>query len=147
MRTIATVGGLGNIPVAPGTIGSAVGLGVVWILSGSFLTQVVGIGMAVVLSLWSAGPTAQAMGKEDPASIIIDEVAGMMVGAAFLPVAGSIYGAAFLLFRFFDVFKPPPIRQIQRLPGSWGILMDDLLAGLAANLCVRGLMALHFLPL
>lgn len=146
MRTIATVGGLGFIPVAPGTIGSAVGLGIIWILSASPVYQVVGILVVVALTLWSAGPTAKAMGDSDPHSIIIDEVAGMMVAAAFLPVSASVYGAAFLLFRFFDVVKPTPIYQLQRLPGSWGILLDDLLAGVFSNGVVCWLFRSGYLP-
>ena len=140
MRTIATVGGLGRSPVAPGTLGSAVGLGIAWILSGNPLQQFIGCFAAIVLALWSSGPTARAMGEADPKSVIIDEVAGMMVAVAALPAAWPVYLIGFLLFRFLDVVKPPPLRQMQNLPGSWGIVLDDLGAGLAANLILRAIL-------
>ncbi len=137
MKTIATVGGLGYSPIAPGTLGSAVGLGIAFVLSGNLFQQIVGALVAMVLALWSAGPTARAMGQPDPKPIIIDEVAGMMITLISLPVSKRVYLGGFLLFRFLDIVKPPPLRQLQRLPGSWGILLDDLGAGLAANLILR----------
>jgi len=139
VRTIATVGGIGYLPFVPGTAGSAVGLGIAWILCASPLQQIIGCLVVIGLALWSAGPTARAMGQTDPRSIVIDEVAGMMVAVATLPVGGPLYLAGFLIFRFLDVAKPPPIRQLERLPGSWGILLDDLLAGLMTNLILRAL--------
>ncbi|MBI3615846.1 MAG: phosphatidylglycerophosphatase A [Candidatus Omnitrophica bacterium] len=137
MKTIATVGGLGNSPVAPGTLGSAVGLVIAWVLSGSMLYQSIGCLAVIVLALWSSGPTARSMNDPDPQSVIIDEVAGMMVAVVALPATWPVYGIGFLLFRLLDILKPPPIKQIQRLPGSWGIVLDDLAAGLAANLILR----------
>ncbi len=137
MRTIATVGGIGYIPYVPGTAASVVGLGIAWILSGSPFQQVAGCIVAIVLALWSAGPVARAMGKTDPHQIVIDEVAGMMVGAALLPVQWKIYLAAFILFRLLDVLKPFPLRQLEKLPGSWGILLDDLAAGVLTNLILQ----------
>ena len=137
MRTIATVGGLGHSPITPGTLGSAVGLGISWLLGVHPLYQVGGCLIAAVLGFWSSGPTAKALGKEDPSCVIIDEVAGMMIALAALPLTWPVYLGAFLLFRFLDVVKPGPINAIQRLPGSWGIMLDDLLAGLAANLLIR----------
>ena len=140
MKTIATVGGLGFCPIAPGTVGSAVGLGIAWILSGSGMQQAIGCLVAIGLALWSAGPTAKAMGDADPRPVIIDEVAGMMVALAALPVRWPVYLAAFVLFRFLDVVKPPPIRRIESLPGSVGIVGDDLVAGLVTNVMVRVLL-------
>ena len=137
MKTIATVGGLGRSPIGAGTLGSLVGLGVSLILSGNPTHQWVGCLVATGLGFWSAGPTARAMGKNDPGSIIIDEVAGMMISLVALPVTWPVYLAGFLLFRFLDIFKPFPLKRVERLPGSWGIMLDDLLAGLITNLIVR----------
>lgn len=142
MRTIATVGGLGYSPIAPGTLGSAVGLGIMGLLSGDPLHQLLGSLVAVCLALWSAGPTAKAMGKADPPQIVIDEVAGIMVALTALPVTVRVYGLSFLLFRFLDIVKPPPIRQLQRLPGSWGIVLDDLGAGIGTHLLLRAILPL-----
>ena len=137
MRTIATVGGLGRSPVAPGTLGSLAGLALIWILRESAGWQAAGCGVAIGLALWSAGPTARAMGQPDPRAVVIDELAGMMVALAWLPAQGGIYLAGFALFRLLDIVKPFPIGWLQRLPGSLGIVLDDLAAGLAANLALR----------
>ena len=137
MKTIATVGPVGHIPRVPGTAGSLVGLLVAWILSGSSIHQLAGCLVAIGLALWSAGPTAKKIGSSDPPQIVIDEVAGMMVALVALPVSFKVYVAGFLLFRFFDVVKPFPIRKAQELPGSLGIVLDDLLAGLFSHLVLR----------
>lgn len=137
MKTIATLGPIGSIPKIPGTAGSLVGLGIIFLLKENPLWQVVGCFAAAALALWSAGPTAKKIGSSDPQQIVIDEVAGMMVALAALPATWKVYLAGLLLFRFFDIVKPPPIRQLQRLPGSLGIVLDDLLAGLFTHLSLR----------
>ena len=141
MKSIATVGGLGYFPVASGTLGSAVGVGRLWILSGNPTQQIVGTLAAITLGLWSAGPAARAMKDPDPHPIIIDEVAGMMLALLLLPVRWPVYLAGFLLFRLLDIWKPGPIGWVERLPGSWGIMLDDLLAGLSVNLLLRLVLA------
>ena len=142
MRTIATVFGIGRSSIAPGTLGSAVGLGISAILAVEPIWQIAGCLTAVALALWSAGPVARAMKQADPSCIVIDELAGMMVAAALLPVTWKVYLFAFALFRLLDILKPLPLRQIQRLPGSWGIVLDDFLAGFLTNLALR--LALRF---
>ncbi len=137
MKLIATVGGVGYFPLLPGTAGSVVGLALSWLLRGDPAHQAIGAAAVAGLGLWCAGPAARAMGKTDPGPIVIDEVAGMMVALAALPVTWELYLIGFVLFRFLDVLKPPPLRQLERLPGSWGIMLDDLAAGLAANLILR----------
>jgi len=137
MRTIATIGGLGFLPVAPGTAGSVVGVFLAWILSGSAPAQGIGCLAAIGLGLWSAGPVSKVLGDPDPSPVIIDEVAGMMVGLFALPVTWKMYLGSFLLFRFLDVFKPFGLRRLEDLPGSWGIMSDDLGAGLATNLILH----------
>ncbi len=90
-----------------------------------------------VLTIWAvhaAGHAARVLRGSDPSSVVIDEAAGMALTLVVLPVTPSLpqLGAAFLLFRFFDVLKPPPLRRLERLPGGWGIVADDLGAGLYA---------------
>lgn len=137
MKTIATVFGIGYAPRIPGTLGSLAGLGISWLLREDWRYQAAALLVTIVLALWSAGPTAKKMGQEDPSCIVIDEVAGMLVSVLGVAFSAKSYLAGFLLFRFFDIVKPPPIRQIQRLPGSFGILADDLLAGLAVRLVLH----------
>jgi phosphatidylglycerophosphatase A len=142
MRTIATLGPIGFSPKGPGTLASLVGLVIMWLLSPHVAWQAAGCLIATLLGFWSAGPTSRALGGSDHQAVVIDEVAGMMVALAALPATWKIYLAGLLLFRFFDIVKPPPIRQLQRLPGSLGIVLDDLLAGLATQLSLRALFLL-----
>lgn len=136
-KTIATVGGVGFLPKLPGTAGSAVGLGLVWLLSADPLWQGAGTAATVALGFWSAGPTARRMGRPDPQAVVIDEVAGMMLALCFLPVTWPVYLAGFALFRFLDILKPFGLRRLERLPGSAGIMLDDLAAGLITHLLLR----------
>ena len=132
-RTIATVGGIGRVPRLPGTLASLVGAGISWLLSPSPAAQIAGCAAAVALSFWSARPTAVALGAKDPPSIVIDEVAGMMIALLLFPANWRVYLAGFSIFRFLDIFKPLGLRRLERFPGSVGIMLDDLAAGLLTN--------------
>lgn len=138
---LATGFGLGRLPVAPATWASAA-VALLLVPEAVRAPFVLGIALLVVvpLAIWASGEAERELGH-DAHPIVIDEVAGMLV--AVLGVshgAGSpalFLVAAFLLFRFFDIVKPYPIRQIQKLPGGWGVVADDLLAGVATNLVLR----------
>ncbi|MFQ5846388.1 MAG: phosphatidylglycerophosphatase A [Candidatus Methylomirabilales bacterium] len=133
---VATGAYVGYLPPAPGTVGSLLGLALVWPLGGGTAQVVVTlalIGAGIVV----AGRAARIMGAPDPPAIIIDEVAGIAVATALLPPRLVVWGVAFVLFRLFDITKPFPVRQVERLPGGFGIVGDDLIAGLCANLVVR----------
>ena len=136
---IATCGYVGYVPVAPGTAGSIAGLvlyGAAGLLGG---TQVeIGV-LAVVLAVgvWSSAASERHLGETDPGVIVIDEVAGMLITLlALQPTWGGVL-AGFLAFRFFDVVKPFPARWAERLPGGWGVMADDVIAGLYAHLVLR----------
>ncbi|MEW6325463.1 MAG: phosphatidylglycerophosphatase A [Nitrospirota bacterium] len=137
---IATVGGIGRVPIAPGTAGSAAGLALAWLLYSAWGAWAV---MMVILPLTALGVAASSAltaggGDKDPSIIVIDEVCGMLVAVAGLSFTGLTALGAFVLFRLFDIVKPFPLSWIERrLPGGWGVMGDDLAAGLAANLCVR----------
>ena len=137
VRAIATVFGIGNIPLIPGTVGSAVGLGLAWVVALDPASYLIATVAVITLGFLSCGRAAKALGKKDPGEIIIDEVAGMMVTVLFLPATWFVYLAGFILFRLWDIAKPTPIRQLERLPGSAGIMLDDIAAGIAANLLLR----------
>ena len=89
----------------------------------------------LALGIWVAGEAEQLFGDKDAAPIVIDEIAGMLLTYCAVPVAVLPLVVGFLSFRFFDICKPLP--QLERLPGGWGIMLDDLLAGLLAQVCVR----------
>jgi len=136
VMTIATGGYVGTLSRAPGTLGSLLGLALLWPLGAGIaqaLATVFLIGAGIVI----AGRAARIMGVQDPPAIIIDEVAGIAVATALLPSRLLERTVAFVLFRLFDVTKPFPARQAERLVGGLGIVGDDLVAGVYANLVVQ----------
>ncbi|HXB42403.1 MAG TPA: phosphatidylglycerophosphatase A [Puia sp.] len=98
----------------------------------------------VVIGIWSAGKVEAAWGK-DSSKIVIDEAAGMCVSLLFLPLHLKYIVTAFVLFRFFDIAKPLFIRRSERLPRGWGVMADDLLAGIYTNLVVQGVILTNLL--
>jgi phosphatidylglycerophosphatase A len=148
---LATAGGLGLLKPAPGTWGSLPPVAVAVALTPLGWPAVL-IGLAVLFVASSiaciglAGWYEKHFGRADPGQVVCDEVAGMSLCLLLLPWHDPDWrdalvqaGLAFLLFRLFDIFKPPPIDQSQRLPGGWGVLIDDLLAGIAAAGVLWGL--------
>lgn len=143
-RAVATLGGLGDRLPAPGTTaGSVVALLAFVALGRVAPAALVPAAAALVvplaaLAVWACGAEAARRGGGDPGAIVVDEVAGQWLTLAAVAVAASRppspleAAAAFALFRVFDVAKPWPIRRLERLPGGWGIVADDLAAGLAA---------------
>jgi phosphatidylglycerophosphatase A len=131
----ATGVGSGYSPFAPGTAGSVVGLALWWALvgAGPALYALVLAGL-VALGIWAAGRAEQIFGRHDDGRITIDEVAGMLVSLAWLPMRPEVAGVGFVLFRLFDIWKPFPARRAERLPGGLGVMADDLVAGAYANL-------------
>ena len=139
---IATVGGVGWAPVAPGTVASALTIVVLWLLALSHVAQVVVLVAVTLVGGWAADHAERLLGRKDPGVIVIDEVAGMTLSVLFLPLTVPVAVLAFVLFRVFDVIKPVPARQAQALPGGTGVMIDDLIAGLYALVIVAALRAL-----
>jgi phosphatidylglycerophosphatase A len=139
LATVVASGlGLGYSPLAPGTFGAALGVVLFWLARGWPLwAHVVG-----TLALFFAGVAASQrlatlMGKKDPGRAVVDEVAGMWVSLLALPFTPRTALLAFIAFRITDTLKPWPARQMEDLPGGWGIMADDMMAGVYANLLVR----------
>lgn len=135
---IATGLGSGYFPVAPGTAGSALGLVLVIAFRQTSLdpvrlaaTLAVLAGLLFVVGVWSAGKAERIFGRVDPGQVVIDEVVGQIITFVATPRVGWIWLiVGFILFRFFDIVKPFPARRAERLPGGWGIMLDDVVAGL-----------------
>ena len=146
---IATAGGAGYFPIAPGTAGSAVGVLIVVGISLLHLSRLwssVVVGLVSLLlfaaGVWAAGEAERFFGRADPGEVVIDEVVGQMLTLLALPRATWKWLlGGFLLFRAFDILKPFPARQAERFPRGWGIMVDDVVAGLygLAVLSILGL--------
>ena len=143
---IATVGGVGWAPVAPGTVASAVTALLLWLIPFSRAGVVLFFIVVTVVGTWAAEHAERALGEKDPGAIVIDEVAGMTLSVVLLPLTAPVLAVAFVLFRIFDVVKPPPARQAQDLPGGFGVIVDDLVAGLYALIIVAAVYALAWRP-
>lgn len=137
---VATAGYVGFFPIAPGTAGSAVGLGLWFAMrqagAGPLLELAV-VAALLVVGAWAATVSERALGTTDPGPVVIDEVMGMCLTMVAAPVSWRVALLGFLLFRLFDVVKPPPARQLERLHGGWGIMLDDLAAALYAWIALR----------
>ena len=138
---IATCGYLGYVPLAPGTFGSAAGLAAFFLIrsTGSITVEVGAILVLFAVGIWSGTVAEHYFGGIDPAPVVMDEVVGMLITLAFLPVSvtGAIVG--FLVFRVLDVVKPWPSAQFERLPGGLGVMADDGMAAIYGNLVMHGL--------
>jgi phosphatidylglycerophosphatase A len=138
----ATVLGVGYVPVAPGTFGSAAGLLVWWVLPASPVVQAAVIVALFALGSWSGTVAERHFGRTDPGQVVIDEVMGMLITLFLNPVGWIGALAAFLLFRIADVIKPYPANRLEHLPGGAGIMADDAMAAVYANIALRVALAL-----
>ena len=141
---IATCGYAGYAPIAPGTVGSAIGLLVLVLVrsTGSVAVELALIVVLFVAGVWSGTEAEHHFGGIDPGPVVLDEVVGMLITLALLPV--NVYGAllGFVVFRILDVFKPWPSAQFERLPGGLGVMADDGMAAVYGNLVMRVLLLL-----
>jgi phosphatidylglycerophosphatase A len=130
---------IGNVPFAPGTFGSIIGLPLAFLLSRlNLLLSVSFILLFVFFAIAVASAAEKILSQKDPAKIVIDEIAGLMVTFAGLPFNLKTAIAGFIIFRAFDILKPFPIRTLERkVPGGGGVVFDDVLAGIYANLILR----------
>jgi phosphatidylglycerophosphatase A len=141
----ASFGYVGFAPVAPGTAGAAAAIPLFLLLRRvhSPWLEVAVCAVIVVAGAWSARLAERALGVEDPGPVVIDEVVGMLVSLLFLPGTWPVILAAFVAFRVFDILKPWPAGRLEHVPGGWGVMADDVMAGVYANLTVQLLLWLR----
>jgi phosphatidylglycerophosphatase A len=145
---VATFFGIGRLRPGPGTWASAATV-VIWAavaygLAPSLRTPVA-IALAVLVALVgipAATRVARASAAKDPQFVVIDEVAGQLIALIAVPLAWKTFLASLILFRAFDIVKPPPVRQLERLPEGTGIVLDDVAAGIFAFVAMH--LLLHF---
>ena len=128
--TLATLCGLGRVPLAPGTAGSAAGLAVYWATwqAGDWAPLLL---FALVLAggLWAAGAVEREVGRKDPPEVVVDELAGQLLCLLGAEPTPALLAAGLVVFRALDIAKP--WRDLESLPGGWGVMADDLAAGAA----------------
>ena len=132
---------IGHLPKAPGTFASLFALFVIVILRGQpalFLTALI---ILTLVGVWSSERISKKLGDQDPGLVVIDEVCGMLMSFLFIPISWTSVAIGFILFRVFDIVKPPPLRLVdEKIRGGLGIVLDDVLAGIYANIALRLLM-------
>jgi phosphatidylglycerophosphatase A len=149
---IATFFGIGRLRPGPGSWGSLATVIIWWLLSRwitpswQTLTAILLAGATILIGIPAATRVARAAGLKDPQFVVIDEVAGQLITLIAVPVAWKSLLPGFILFRGFDIVKPPPVRQLEQLPEGLGIVMDDVAAGLYALLIMHVLLHLGILP-
>ena len=132
----ATFFGVGFLRPGPGTWASAV-TAAIWFVSVPYssypiLVAFIAAALVTVIGVPVSSVVERESGVTDPGFVVIDEVAGQLIALIAIPVRWQYVLASFILFRGFDILKPPPLRKIEKLPGGWGIMLDDVGAGLYA---------------
>ena len=136
---------IGYSPIAPGTAGSLLMISIFVLLPPlTIFTQLLFILLISILGVWSSSKVAEKKGK-DPSIVVIDEMAGISVALLACPRTVIAFLTAFITFRLFDIFKPFPIRNCEKLPHGWGIMMDDIVAGLFSFLLLQFLIKINIL--
>jgi phosphatidylglycerophosphatase A len=128
----------GRSPIAPGTAGTLVG--VLLYMGMSDLSPVLYGTLCVLfcfLGTFAAGRAEEMLGRKDSPSIVIDEITGYLIAMFMVPSTWVAVAAAFFVFRFFDIVKPPPLRRLEELPGGLGVMLDDIGAGIYTNIALQ----------
>jgi len=141
---LATCGYVGYAPVAPGTFGSAAGLAIFALVraSGSTYVELATIVVLFAVGVWSGTEAEHHFGGVDPGPIVLDEVVGMLITLALLPVNPMGAFVGFIVFRALDVVKPWPSGRFERIPGGLGVMADDGMAAVYGNVVMRIALAL-----
>ena len=143
---IATGGFVGFFPVAPGTMGSALAMGYVWLNRGSsFAFDLIFLIALLVLGVWASDRAGKILNKPDASPLVIDEIVGILITMLGIPVTPFTVFWGFLWFRFFDIFKLPPANIADsRVKGGLGVMLDDVVAGVYANILLHLMLRAQF---
>lgn len=138
LKYIATLGFIGYLPFAPGTFGTLAAVFFMVALKPSVLLHIALTVFFIIAGIVSSGRAEELFRQKDSRHIVIDEFAGYMASLLFLPLSRSFIIAAFVLFRFFDILKPPPLRRLEYVfTGGFGIMADDMGAAVYTNLLLQ----------
>jgi len=130
--------GIGLIPKMPGTVATlaAIPISIVMNHLGLFFGGLL-LAISMIAAFWSSGVTERLLGRDDPSEVVIDEVVGFLLTIYLLPVSWLSITLGFMMFRFFDILKPFPIKRLERVGGGTGVVLDDLVAGIYAALSIN----------
>ena len=135
---LATGFGSGFCPILPGTAGTIVAIPIYYVLSSlPLVLYAVIVGLFFLLSVVVSDRAQKHWGKKDDRRIVIDEIMGFLITMLGVPATLRAMILGFILFRFFDIAKPPPIRRLERVGGGYGVVLDDVMAGVYANLFLQ----------
>ncbi len=139
---LGTVGGVGYIPFCPGTLGTMVGEAIYVIFSRFFpqtVSYIIMLAVFLIGGIWVSGKCNQYFEGDDNSSIVIDELVGFLITMFLVPFSFRFILLGFILFRVIDITKPFKIGKIEKISGGWGIMTDDIVAGILANLIIQAL--------
>lgn len=138
LKCIATLGAIGYLPVAPGTFASLLAMFFFIFFRPPLSVHIFLLSVILIIGTVASHYAEKLLNEKDSSHIVIDEFAGYALSVLFLPLIAPYYISAFILFRFFDILKPLPIRGVEKsIPGGMGIMADDLIAGLYTNLFLQ----------
>ena len=145
VKAISTFFFVGYLPLIPGTFGSIAGIAIFYLFNGSsWLNYFLFIFCIMILGLLTSGRMEKLLNRKDPGCIVIDEVMGMLIAFSFLPPDPKIIILAFFMFRILDTLKPFPAGRLQNMHGAMGVMGDDLVAGVYANIVLQVILRLNF---
>ena len=128
----------GYFPLMPASAGSALAVFILVLVKPTlWYQQLLMILPGLAVAVWSAGVVEGYVGTKDPPRVVVDEIVGIWISVAFLPINFNILLAGFLIFRVLDIIKPFPARRLAALPGGWGIVVDDVVAAIYTNLIIH----------
>ena len=136
-RLLSTFFYVGNVPIAPGSLASLAGTLLAVVFHGNPAIYIVFWGAITLVGFAVSGRVEKLLGQKDPSCVIIDEVSGVLLALFMLPLTPAVIVTTFFLFRAFDMFKIYPVNRFEELPGSVGIMADDLWAGLYTNIVMQ----------
>jgi phosphatidylglycerophosphatase A len=135
---LATGLGVGFSPLVPGTMGTLIAVPICLIFSAiPFPLHELTIVTFFFLSIWISDKAERYWGKKDDPRIVIDEIMGFLITMLWVPQTAFFIMIGFFLFRFFDILKPPPIHRLEKVNGGYGVVLDDVLAGVYANIVLQ----------
>ncbi len=138
IRFVAGGFGTGRSPIVPGTVGTVIGVAYAWALVPlPWVARLVVVVLVTLAGVYLCGRAEKIIGATDPHEIVLDEIVAFPVAVFFEPPGLIAWTAAFVIFRVIDVVKPYPIRGSQRLPGGWGVVVDDVLAAFYTALLLQ----------